>query len=76
MNQSHSHVTENSSNSCPADNRFSLRPVSQIEVLNTLTYLSTKKTMGTDDFDPYLLQLSAHIIASLLAYICNLIHLW
>ena len=56
----------------PSLPKFSLRPVTHSEVLNALSHICTKKSKGADDLNPYLLQLSASIIASPLAHIFNL----
>ena len=62
-------VVKNTSNS-PAV--FTLRPVSQAEVLKALSHLDPKKSKGEDDLDPYLLHLSARSIADPFTFIFNL----
>lgn len=56
----------------PPTSSFSLRSVSQAEVLNALTHLNLKKSKGEDNLDPYLLHASGQIIASPLTHIFNL----
>ncbi len=51
---------------------FSLRPVIHTEVLHALNCLDLKKSKGEDGLDPFLLHMSAHLIASPLAHIFNL----
>ena len=56
----------------PSPPGFSFSPITHMEVHKSLLQICTKKSKGADDLSPYLLQLSAGIIAVPLAHIFNL----
>lgn len=50
---------------------FNFQKVIDDEVLSALSAIDSKKSLGADNLDPYLLKYAVSIIASAVTHICN-----